>query len=102
MELVWRYQDTEQDKAALAEFEADGPELARLIGEFGTLLLADYITAVPDEHADCESAYALRRPVSARRPSEAMREEQAPGAGARGALRTRCTALTAPPHHRTG
>jgi hypothetical protein len=47
-----------------ARSRADGPELARLIGEFGALLLADYITAVPDEHADCESAYALRQLVT--------------------------------------
>ncbi|MFG2639268.1 hypothetical protein ACGFX8_37605 [Streptomyces sp. NPDC048362] len=28
-------------------FHADGPELARLIGEFGALLLADYLTVGP-------------------------------------------------------
>ncbi|MFF2411459.1 hypothetical protein [Streptomyces sp. NPDC058092] len=59
VELVWQDQGSEEEKAALAEFHADGPELARLIGEFGALLLADYITVVPDEHADRESAYAL-------------------------------------------
>lgn len=64
VELVWRYQDSEQDKAALAQFHADGQELAVLIGEFGSLLLADYLTAVPDEHADCESAYALGQLVT--------------------------------------
>lgn len=64
VELVWREQGSEEDKAALAQFHADGPELARLIGEFGALLLADYITAVPDEHADCESAYALGQLVT--------------------------------------
>ncbi|MEU2718042.1 hypothetical protein [Streptomyces sp. NPDC007205] len=64
VELVWRGQGSQEDKAALAEFHAEGPELARLIGEFGALLLADYITAVPDEHAGCESAYALRQLVT--------------------------------------
>lgn len=64
VELVCREQGSEEEKAALAEFHADGPELARLVGEFGALLLADYITAVPDEHADCESAYALRQLVT--------------------------------------
>lgn len=64
VELVWQEQGSEEDKAALAEFHADGPELARLIGQFGALLLADYLTAVPDEHADCDSAYALRQLVT--------------------------------------
>lgn len=59
VELVWREQGSAEDRAALAEFHADGPELARLIGEFGALLLADYLTAIPHEYADCESAYAL-------------------------------------------
>jgi hypothetical protein len=59
VELVWEGQGSEEEKAALAAFHADGPELARLIGEFGVLLLADYLTVVPDEDADCESAYAL-------------------------------------------
>ncbi|WP_411575221.1 hypothetical protein [Streptomyces fradiae] len=63
-ELVWREQGSEEEKAALAEFHADGPELARLIGEFGALLLADYLTAVPDEHADCESAYVTEKLVT--------------------------------------
>ncbi|MCH0561135.1 hypothetical protein I3F55_31430 [Streptomyces sp. MUM 16J] len=57
VELVWQEQGSQQDRAALAAFHADGPELARLIGEFGALLLTDYLTVVPDEHADCESAY---------------------------------------------
>ncbi|MEU4655046.1 hypothetical protein AB0G32_14100 [Streptomyces sp. NPDC023723] len=64
VELVWREQGSEEEKAALAEFHADGPELARLIGEFGALLLADYLTAVPDEHADCESAYVTEKLVT--------------------------------------
>ncbi len=64
VELVWRGQGSEESKATLAEFHTDGPELARLIGEFGSLVLEDYITAVPDEHADCESAYALRQLVT--------------------------------------
>jgi hypothetical protein len=64
VELVWQEQDSEEKKARLAEFHADGPELARLIGEFGALLLADYLTAVPEEDADCESAYALRQLVT--------------------------------------
>jgi hypothetical protein len=54
VELVWQEQGSEEEKAALEKFHADGPELARLIDEFGALLLTDY---VPDEHADCESAY---------------------------------------------
>ncbi|MFJ5851146.1 hypothetical protein [Streptomyces sp. NPDC092903] len=29
------------------------------MGEFGALLLADYIAVVPDEHADCESGYVM-------------------------------------------
>jgi hypothetical protein len=57
MELVWQEQGSEEEKAALAQFHADGPELGRLIGEFGALLLSDYLTVVPDEHANCESAY---------------------------------------------
>ncbi|MFB8406104.1 hypothetical protein [Streptomyces sp. NPDC055912] len=64
VELVWQEQGSEEDKAALAEFHADGPELARLIGEFGALLLADYLTVVPDEHADCESAYVVGKLVA--------------------------------------
>lgn len=46
MELAWRKQGSEEEKAALAEFHVHGPELAQLIGEFGALLLADYLTAV--------------------------------------------------------
>jgi hypothetical protein len=38
VELVWQEQDSEQDKAKPARFHADGPEPARLIGEFGALL----------------------------------------------------------------
>ncbi|MFF5860400.1 hypothetical protein ACFY8B_33145 [Streptomyces sp. NPDC012751] len=64
VELVWQEQGSEEEKAALAEFHADGPELARLVGEFGAMLLADYLTAVPDEHADCESAYVLGQLVT--------------------------------------
>lgn len=64
VELVWREQGSEEEKAALAEFHADGPELARLIGEFGALLMADYLTAVPDEHDDCESAYVAGKLVA--------------------------------------
>ncbi|MEU6212707.1 hypothetical protein ABZ891_22725 [Streptomyces sp. NPDC047023] len=64
VELVWREQGSEEDRAALAEFHADGPELAQLIGEFGALLLADYLTVVPDEHADCESAYVAGKLVT--------------------------------------
>ncbi|WP_405777003.1 hypothetical protein [Streptomyces sp. NBC_01538] len=68
VELVWRYQDSEQDKAALAEFHADGQELAVLVGEFGALLLADYISVVPDEHTDCESGYVLGQLVGRGEP----------------------------------
>ncbi|MFC7980095.1 hypothetical protein ACFUT3_33295 [Streptomyces cinereoruber] len=57
VELVWREQGSEEEKAALAAFHADGPGLARLVGELGALLLADHLSTVPDEHADCESAY---------------------------------------------
>ncbi|MFF0754596.1 hypothetical protein [Streptomyces sp. NPDC004267] len=64
VELVWREQGSEEDMAALARFHADGPELARLIGEFGALLLADYLTVVPEEHADCESAYVAGQLVT--------------------------------------
>ncbi|WP_208764556.1 hypothetical protein [Streptomyces brevispora] len=34
VELVWQEQDSEEEQAALAQFHADGPELAWLIGEF--------------------------------------------------------------------
>lgn len=64
VELVWQEQGSEDDKDALERFHADGPELARLVGEFGALLLADYITVVPDEHADCESAYVMDKLVA--------------------------------------
>ncbi|WP_432128378.1 hypothetical protein [Streptomyces sp. bgisy082] len=63
VELVWQEQGSEEEKAALAEFHVDGPGLARLIGEFGALL-ADYLTVVPDEHADCESAYVAGKLVA--------------------------------------
>src|SRR5690349_16968225 len=59
VELVWRSQGSEQDRVALAEFHADGLELALLMGEFGALLLADYISVVPDEHVDCEAGDVL-------------------------------------------
>ncbi|EHM25654.1 hypothetical protein SPW_5933 [Streptomyces sp. W007] len=39
VELVWQEQGSEEDKAAPAEFHADGPEPARLIGEFDLSLL---------------------------------------------------------------
>ncbi|MFI2209838.1 hypothetical protein [Streptomyces sp. NPDC020141] len=47
MELVRQEQGGEEEKAALAEFHADGPELARLIGEFVTppLTLPRYMRA---------------------------------------------------------
>ncbi|MFD8823800.1 hypothetical protein ACFV1C_15725 [Streptomyces sp. NPDC059605] len=64
VELVWQEQGSEDERARLAKFHADGPELARLIGEFGALLLAGYLTAVPEEDADCESAYVLRQLVT--------------------------------------
>ncbi|GAA4936832.1 hypothetical protein ACFPM3_06715 [Streptomyces coeruleoprunus] len=47
-----------------AEIHADGPELAGLIGESGALLLADYISVVPDEHTDCVSGYVLGQLVT--------------------------------------
>ncbi|MFC7924522.1 hypothetical protein [Streptomyces cinereoruber] len=58
VELVWRYQGTEQEQTELAAFHADN-RLARTIGEFGTLLLPRHLTAVPDEHADCEAGYVM-------------------------------------------
>ncbi|MFF5861049.1 hypothetical protein ACFY8B_36575 [Streptomyces sp. NPDC012751] len=64
VELVWQEQGSEEEMARLAEFHADGPGLARLVGEFGALLLSDYLTVVPDEHADCESAYVLGQLVT--------------------------------------
>ncbi|MFF9042267.1 hypothetical protein ACF090_43180 [Streptomyces sp. NPDC014892] len=59
VELVWGSRGGEQDRAALAEFHADGLELALLIGEFGALLLTDYISVVPDEHTDCDAGHVL-------------------------------------------
>ncbi|MFJ5787940.1 hypothetical protein [Streptomyces hydrogenans] len=59
IELVRQEQCTEEERARLEEFHADGAELAKLIGEFGGMLLADYISAVPDEHVDCESGYVV-------------------------------------------
>ncbi|MFI0191752.1 hypothetical protein ACH4PW_29920 [Streptomyces sp. NPDC017082] len=56
VELVWRDQGSAEEKAALAQFHADGPGLARL--------LAGYLTVVPDEHADCESAYVTEKLVT--------------------------------------
>ncbi|MFG2284069.1 hypothetical protein ACGFNQ_35960 [Streptomyces asoensis] len=38
-----------------------------LVGEFGELLLADYISVVPDEHTDCESGYVLGQLVAVAR-----------------------------------
>lgn len=64
VERVWQEQGSKEEKTALAEFHADGPKLARLIGEFGALLLADYLTAVTDEHADCKSAHVLGQLVT--------------------------------------
>ncbi|WP_329030567.1 MULTISPECIES: hypothetical protein [unclassified Streptomyces] len=64
MELGWREEGSEEEKASLVKFCADGPELAGLIGEFGVLLLADHITAVPDEHADCKPAYVAGKLVT--------------------------------------
>lgn len=64
VELVWRDQDTEEARARLEEFHRDGKELARLMGEFGALLLGQYLTAVPAEHADCESAYVMDKLVA--------------------------------------
>ncbi|WP_391653177.1 hypothetical protein [Streptomyces tamarix] len=64
MEPVWREQGSKDDEAKLAQFHADGPEPARPVGEFGALLLADHLTAAPDEHSDCESAHALRQSVT--------------------------------------
>ncbi|MFC8270121.1 hypothetical protein ACFUIZ_31065 [Streptomyces cinereoruber] len=66
VELIWQGQGSEEEEAALAEFHANGPEPVRLVGEFGALLLAGYLTAVPDEHADCESAYVAGKLVTSR------------------------------------
>ncbi|MER6914606.1 hypothetical protein ABT354_23275 [Streptomyces sp. NPDC000594] len=46
--MVRRYRSIEEERAALAVFHANSPGLARLIGEFGALLLAGHLTAVPD------------------------------------------------------
>lgn len=59
VELVWHDEDTEEARARLEEFHRDGKELARLMGEFGALLLADHLTVVPDEHADCGAGYVM-------------------------------------------
>ncbi|MYV70256.1 hypothetical protein GT043_34380 [Streptomyces sp. SID2131] len=59
-ELVWRYQGTGQEQTEPAAFHADN-RLARTVGEFGTLLLTRCLTAVPDEHADCEAGYLMNR-----------------------------------------
>ncbi|MFF9780121.1 hypothetical protein ACF1HJ_41575 [Streptomyces sp. NPDC013978] len=59
MELVWGSRGGEQDRAALAEFQVDGLELALLMGEFGALLLTDYISVVPAEHTDCDAGHVL-------------------------------------------
>ncbi|MFB6901523.1 hypothetical protein [Streptomyces hydrogenans] len=64
IELVWKNQGTREERARLEEFHADGDELAKLIGDFGGMLLADYISAVPDEHADCESGYVVEQLVA--------------------------------------
>lgn len=57
VELVW--QDSEESWARMEEFHRDGKELARLMGEFGALPLADYLSVVPAEHVDCESGYVM-------------------------------------------
>ncbi|MEU9189454.1 hypothetical protein AB0D14_33915 [Streptomyces sp. NPDC048484] len=62
VELVW--QDNEEAWSRLNEFHRDGEELARLMGEFGALLLADYLTVVPAGHIDCESGYVMDKLVT--------------------------------------
>lgn len=61
VELVWH---DEEARARLEEFHRDGKELARLMGEFGALLLAGYLTVVPDEHAGCEAGYVMDKLVA--------------------------------------
>jgi len=58
LELVWRYQDGEQERATLTVFPRRRPGAGVLVGEFGELLLADYISVMPDGHTDCESGYS--------------------------------------------
>ncbi|MGW9453794.1 hypothetical protein [Streptomyces sp. NPDC055632] len=60
IELVWLYQGTEREQTELAAFHADN-RLAPTIGEFGTLLLTRHLTAVPDEHADCEAGHVMHQ-----------------------------------------
>ncbi|MFC7965476.1 hypothetical protein [Streptomyces cinereoruber] len=64
VELVWQEQGTQKERVRLEEFHADGDELAKLIGEFGAMLLRDHISVVPDEHADCESGYVVDQLVT--------------------------------------
>ncbi|MFE0580256.1 hypothetical protein [Streptomyces sp. NPDC058874] len=64
IELVWQEQGTQEERARLEEFHAEGDELATLIGEFGAMLLRDHIRVVPDGHADCESAYVVDQLVA--------------------------------------
>ncbi|MGW1656585.1 hypothetical protein [Streptomyces atratus] len=64
VELVWQDQGSEQERAALEKFHQDGEALARLIGEFGALLLADYLTVVPDEHTECDAGHVLGQLVA--------------------------------------
>ncbi|MFI8405178.1 hypothetical protein ACIGG5_33725 [Streptomyces sp. NPDC085463] len=64
IELVWQEQGSQEERVRLEEFHADGDELAKLIGGFGAMLLRDHITVVPDEHADCESAYVAGKLVT--------------------------------------
>ncbi|AXU16792.1 hypothetical protein [Streptomyces clavuligerus] len=63
VELVWREQGTEEERARLEEFHSDG-ELAKLIGEFGAMLLRDHISVVPAEHVGCDSGYVMDQLVS--------------------------------------
>ncbi|WP_331725487.1 hypothetical protein OG596_38105 (plasmid) [Streptomyces sp. NBC_01102] len=62
VELVW--QDDEEAWARLEEFHRDGKELARLVGEFGALLLDRYLTVVPAGHVDCEAGYVMDKLVA--------------------------------------
>lgn len=55
--LVFQDQGHDGDWAALADFHRDGYALAELMSAFGTLLLSEHITLIPDHPAyDAEDA----------------------------------------------
>ncbi|MFI5867419.1 hypothetical protein [Streptomyces sp. NPDC051546] len=50
VQLVFQSQGHDRDWAALEEFHRDGYALAKLMSAFGTLLLSDHITLIPEDH----------------------------------------------------